>query len=41
MAYLYNAEEDELEPQYDNEQLANVSAKEPTVGAPQDEDEEH
>jgi hypothetical protein len=28
-------------PQYDNEQLADFSADEPTTDAPQDEDEEH
>jgi hypothetical protein len=41
MAFLRNAEEDELDPQYDNEQLADVSTDEPTADAPQDEDEEH
>jgi signal transduction histidine kinase len=41
MASLRNAEEDELDPQYDNKQLADVLADEPTVDAPQDEDEEH
>jgi signal transduction histidine kinase len=41
MASLCNMEEDELGTQYDNEQLADVSADEPTVDAPQDEDEEH
>jgi hypothetical protein len=41
MASLRNMEEDELGPQYDNEQLADVSADEPTTDAPQDEDEEH
>jgi hypothetical protein len=41
MASLHNAEEDELDPQYDNEQLADVSDHEPTTDAPQDEDEEH
>jgi signal transduction histidine kinase len=41
MAYLHNAEEDELGTQYDNEQLADVSADEPTADAPQDEDKEH
>jgi hypothetical protein len=34
MAALRNAEDDEMGPQYDNEQLANVSADEPTVDAP-------
>jgi hypothetical protein len=28
-------------PQYDNEQLTDVSANEPTADAPQDDDEEH
>jgi hypothetical protein len=41
MASLRNAEDDELGPEYDNEQLANVSADEPTADAPQDENEEH
>jgi hypothetical protein len=41
MASLRNTEEDKLGTQYDNEQLANISADEPTVDAPQDEDEEH
>jgi hypothetical protein len=41
MASLHNTEDDKLEPQYDNEQLADVSADEPTADAPQDEDEEH
>jgi hypothetical protein len=41
MASLRNAEDDELDPQYDNEQLADVSADEPTTDAPQDEDEDH
>jgi hypothetical protein len=41
MASLRNTEEDELDPQYDNEQLVDVSANEPTTNAPQDEDEEH
>jgi hypothetical protein len=41
MASLRNAEEDELGTQYDNEQLADVSADEPTAATPQDEDEEH
>jgi hypothetical protein len=34
MASLRNAEDDELDPQYDNEQLADVSADEPTADAP-------
>jgi hypothetical protein len=33
MASLCNAEDDELDPQYDNEQLADVSTDEPTVDA--------
>jgi hypothetical protein len=41
MASLRNTEEDELDPQYDNEQLTDVSADEPTADAPHDEDEEH
>jgi hypothetical protein len=41
MASLRNLEDDELDPQFDNEQLANVLADEPTADAPQDEDEEH
>jgi hypothetical protein len=41
MASLCNMEEDELDPQYDNEQLADVSTDEPTADAPQDKDEEH
>jgi signal transduction histidine kinase len=41
MASLRNTEEDELGTQYDNEQLMDVSADEPTINAPQDEDEEH
>jgi hypothetical protein len=41
MASLHNVEDDELDPQYDNEQLADVSANEPIEDAPQDEDEEH
>jgi hypothetical protein len=41
MASLRNAVDDELDPQYDNEQLADVSADKPTADAPQDEDEEH
>ncbi|RLM62141.1 GAG-POL precursor [Panicum miliaceum] len=41
MASLRNAEDDELDPQYDNEQLEDVLADEPTADAPQDEDEEH
>jgi hypothetical protein len=41
LASLRNAEEDELGTQYDNEQLVDISADEPTADAPQDEDEEH
>jgi signal transduction histidine kinase len=41
MASLCNAENDELDPQYNNEQLMDVSADEPTADAPQDEDKEH
>jgi hypothetical protein len=41
MASFHNTEEDELGTQYDNEQLADLSADEPTADAPQDEDEEH
>jgi hypothetical protein len=41
MASLRNVEEDELGTQYDSEQLADISADEPTADAPQDEDEEH
>jgi hypothetical protein len=41
MASLRNAEYDELDPQYDNKQLADVSVDEPIADAPQDEDEEH
>jgi hypothetical protein len=41
MASLRNIEDDELDPEYDNKQLADVSADEPTADAPQDEDEEH
>jgi hypothetical protein len=41
MASLRNAEDDQLDPQYDNKQLADISADEPTADAPQDEDEKH
>jgi hypothetical protein len=34
-------EDDELDQRYDNKQLVDVSADEPTADAPQDEDEEH
>jgi hypothetical protein len=40
-ASLCNAEEDELDPLYDNEQVSDVSADEPIADAPQDKDEEH
>jgi hypothetical protein len=39
MASLRNKEDDQLDPEYDNEQLADISADEPTADAPQDEDE--
>jgi hypothetical protein len=41
MASIRNAEEDELGTQYDNEQLMDISADDPTANAPHDEDEEH
>jgi hypothetical protein len=41
MSSLCNAEDDELDPVYDNKQLMDVSADEPTADTPQDEDEEH
>jgi hypothetical protein len=41
MASIRNVEEDELGTQYDNEQLVDVSADEPTADAPQDADEEY
>jgi hypothetical protein len=41
MASLRNEEDDELDPEYDNEKLTDVSADEPTTDAPQDKDEEH
>jgi hypothetical protein len=34
MASLHNAEEDELGTQYNNEQLADISANEATADAP-------
>jgi hypothetical protein len=37
MASLRNAKDDELDPQYDNEQLVDVLADEPTAVPPQDE----
>jgi hypothetical protein len=41
MATLRNVEDDELGPEYDNEQLVDVSADKLTTDAPQDENEEH
>jgi hypothetical protein len=41
MASLHNPDDDEPGPEYDDEQVANVSADEPTPDAPQDENEEH
>jgi chromatin segregation and condensation protein Rec8/ScpA/Scc1 (kleisin family) len=41
MASLRNADDDESDPEYDAELLADVSADERTVDAPQDENEEH
>jgi hypothetical protein len=41
MASLRNAEEDELGTQYNNKQLADVSADEPIAATSHDEDEEH
>jgi hypothetical protein len=41
MASLRHAEDDELDPEYDNKQLADISTDEPTADAPQNEDEEH
>jgi hypothetical protein len=34
MAFLRNADDDELGPEYDDEQLVDVSANEPTANAP-------
>jgi hypothetical protein len=34
MASLHNMKDDELGPEYDNEQLADISADEPTAEAP-------
>jgi hypothetical protein len=34
MAFLRNADDDELGPKYDDEQLADVSADEPTADTP-------
>jgi hypothetical protein len=41
MASLRNEEDDEMGPEYDSEQLADVSAHEYIANAPQDENEEH
>jgi hypothetical protein len=41
MASLHDVEDDELDPEYDNEQLVDVSVDEPTADAPQYEDGEH
>jgi signal transduction histidine kinase len=41
MTSLHNADDDELGPEYDNEQLTEVSADEPTADALQDENEKH
>jgi hypothetical protein len=41
VASLCNAEDNELDPQYNNEHLVEASADEPTADAPQDEDKEH
>jgi hypothetical protein len=41
MASLRNADDDELGPEYDDEQLMDVSANEPMADAPQDKNEEH
>jgi hypothetical protein len=41
MASLCNADDDEPGLEYDDEQLADVSANEPTADAIQDENEEH
>jgi signal transduction histidine kinase len=41
IASLRDADDDELGPEYDDEQLADVSADEPTAEAPQDKNEEH
>jgi hypothetical protein len=34
MAFLRNTEDDELDPQYDNIQLADISADDPIADAP-------
>jgi hypothetical protein len=41
MASLRDVEDDYLGPEYDNEQLMDVSADESTANTPQDENEEH
>jgi hypothetical protein len=41
MASHCNTNHDKLDPEYDDEQLADISADEPTADAPQDENEEH
>jgi hypothetical protein len=41
MASLRNADDEEPGPKYDDELLADVSADERTVDAPQDENKEH
>jgi hypothetical protein len=41
MASLCNADDEELGPKYDDEQLTNISTDEPTADTPQDESEEH
>jgi hypothetical protein len=41
VASLHNVDDDELGPEYDDEQLTDVSADEPMADTPQDENEEH
>jgi hypothetical protein len=41
MASIRTVGDEELDPEYENEQLADISADEPTTDAPHDEDEEH
>jgi hypothetical protein len=41
MTSICNVEDDELDPQYENKQFADVSADEAAADAPQDEDEKH
>jgi hypothetical protein len=41
MASLCNVKDDKMDPQYDNEQLTDLSAEQPTTDAPQDEDKEN